>query len=333
MSGNRDMVAPAEHLAPRSIAGHRQISTARLGRSMDELAAQEQAALSGLAHAVSPDYPPWLLNNCLALGGLMFAAGGIGLVAYDAVLVRLHAAPISLLTLFVIYAAATCSSVGGFAFSALCGAVLFRTLDTQVQAVEIMLICSIAIQSLSVLALRNEIDWRPLLQFLTGGVVGLPIGIHALLHLPKPVFASVFGALLIAYGTFMLFRPPLRVRADVAAWNVAAGAVGGVTGGLAAFPGAFVTIWCGLKGWNKSRQRGVYQPFILVMQILAVSILAMLPTGLSLSRSFDPGIVEYVPAALMGTVLGLWFFRKMTDRHFAIAVNILLVASGAGMLL
>ncbi len=36
-----------------------------------------------------------------------------------------------------------------------------------------------------------------------------------------------------------------------------------ITGGLAGFPGAFVTIWCGLKGWDKAHQRGVYQPFIL----------------------------------------------------------------------
>jgi hypothetical protein len=47
-----------------------------------------------------------------------------------------------------------------------------------------------------------------------------------------------------------------------------AGALSGFVarnGGLAEFPGAFVTIWCGLNGWDKARQRGVYQPFILGM--------------------------------------------------------------------
>jgi len=69
----------------------------------------------------------------------------------------------------------------------------------------------------------------------------------------------------------------MRLRADAWAWNVAAGAAGGITGGLAAFPGAFVTVWCGLKGWTKSHRRGVYQPFILAMQILAVAVIAMIP--------------------------------------------------------
>ena len=51
------------------------------------------------------------------------------------------------------------------------------------------------------------------------------------------------------------------------------GFLGGLTGGLAGFPGASVTIWCALKGWDKAHQRGVYQPFILCMQ--PISLLAI----------------------------------------------------------
>ena len=134
------------------------------------------------------------------IGTLLFVAGGAALVGYDALLWRFHAAPLSLVSLLVVFAAATCSSIAGFAFSALCGAILFHTLRPPVMAVEIMLVCSIAIQSLSVLALRNEIEWRSLLQFVAGGLIGLPIGIYALLNLPKGMYESVFGALLIAYG-------------------------------------------------------------------------------------------------------------------------------------
>ena len=34
---------------------------------------------------------------------------------------------------------------------------------------------------------------------------------------------------------------------------------------------AFVTIWCGFKGWTKERQRGIYQPFILIVQLVAIA--------------------------------------------------------------
>jgi hypothetical protein len=40
----------------------------------------------------------------------------------------------------------------------------------------------------------------------------------------------------------------------------------------------------------------------------------------------------YVPAGLMGTVVGFSWFRRMTGRQFHIAVNLLLAISGAGLL-
>ena len=64
-----------------------------------------------------------------------------------------------------------------------------------------------------------------------------------------------------------------------------AGALGGITGPLAAFPGAGVTIWCGMRGWDKVEQRAVYQPYILIMQLIGVSTLYLLqPHSISSPR-------------------------------------------------
>ena len=65
------------------------------------------------------------------------------------------------------------------------------------------------------------------------------------------------------------------MRRQHALFDGVAGFLGGVTGGAAAFPGAFVTIWCGFKGFSKERQRGIYQPFILIVQVAAVAVLAV----------------------------------------------------------
>jgi uncharacterized protein len=262
---------------------------------------------------------------------LLLLAGVLTMVAYDAVLWRLHAPAVSPVTLLVILLAAACSSIAGFAFSALCGAILFHTIDSPVLVVETLLACSITVQSVSVLALRRAVDWRVLLQLLAGGVIGLPIGVYALLHLGKGAFGVAFGAILIAYGTYRGLRPEVRLHADAAPWNVAVGALGGVTGGLAAFPGAFVTIWCGLQGWDKARQRGVYQPYILMMQLLTIAVLVATPQAAGASVPLDWSVVAYTPAALVGTLLGLWFFRRMSDRQFAGAVNLMLIAAGFGM--
>ena len=67
------------------------------------------------------------------------------------------------------FVASTVSSIIGFAFSALCGALLFHVIDNPVYAVQVMIVCSIAIQLYCVANLWQSIDWRSLPVFLIGG--------------------------------------------------------------------------------------------------------------------------------------------------------------------
>jgi uncharacterized protein len=234
--------------------------------------------------------------------------------------------------LAAIFLASTLSSIAGFAFSAICGAMLFHLMSGPVQVVELMVVCSIAIQSLSVWALRRSIDWKVLPAFLIGGVISLPGGVYLLLHIPPKTFGAIMGMFLIAYGGFMLFRPPVRQP-----WNVGrigdgiAGLLGGITGGLAGFPGALVTIWCSLKGWDKKRQRGVYQPFILVMQVLTLAAIHLMGHRGGEDVGVDLIAFANVPGALLGTWCGLNLFESLTDRQFSTSINLLLIASGAGL--
>src|SRR4051812_25107243 len=82
----------------------------------------------------------------------------IGLVFYCYALNSFGATGVTTAAMLVILGAAAISSVAGFAFSALCGAGLLHIIDSPVIVVQVMLICSIGIQSLSVWALRREVD-------------------------------------------------------------------------------------------------------------------------------------------------------------------------------
>jgi hypothetical protein len=97
-------------------------------------------------------------------------------------------------------------------------------------------------------------------------------------------------------------------------------------------PGAFGTIWCGFKGLSKERQRGLYQPFILIVQLAALAVLALSSLGAG-GRPFDFAGIAYVPAMLIGSSLGMACFKWLNDRQFALAVNLLLIASGLSFLL
>jgi uncharacterized membrane protein YfcA len=266
------------------------------------------------------------------LTAIMVGTFGIGFLIAEGAALSLLGHERSAAPLAAILLASAASSIAGFAFSALCGALLFHLMDDPVYVVQVMIVCSIAIQLFSVAALRHAIDWRSLPVFLIGGIAGVPAGAWLLLHLPTGIYRHVIGALLIVYGCYLLLRWPTRALRTGPLADACAGFLGGFTGGLAGFSGAFVTIWCGLKGWDKARQRGVYQPFILCMQPVSLIVIHLMRPSSSVAQ-LDWNTLAFVPAALLGAWFGLRIFRRLSDRQFELAVNLLLVASGIGLIL
>ncbi len=226
-----------------------------------------------------------------------------------------------------IFIAALVSSIAGFAFSALAGAPLLFLLGDPVQVVTIMVVCSIAIQAYCVFALRRSIQWRALWPFLAAGTLSVPAGVWLLVRIEPAVFAVGLGVFLTAYGLYMFFRGTPPVLRGTWRSDALMGALGGVTGGLSGFPGAFVTIWCGMRGWSKETQRAVYQPYILGMQIVALTTLGFQAPG---AIDLKP-LVLYVPLALIAACLGLAVFRRLSTRQFTLAVNALLLVSGIAL--
>ena len=258
---------------------------------------------------------------------------GLGLLVAEGMVLSAQGTAHVVLPLLAVLVASTVSSIAGFAFSALCGAMLFHLMDSPVHAVHVMIVCSIAIQLLGVAALWHSIDWRSLPIFLAGGILGVPAGVYLLLNLQTAVYRDMIGGLLIAYGAYLLLRWPIRPLRTRPLWDACAGFLGGLTGGLAGFPGAFVTIWCGLKGWDKVRRRGVYQPFILGMQPVTLIVIYLMRPPSVAAAQMDFGTLVFVPAALLGAWLGLRIFKRLSDQQFEFALNALLIVSGIGLIL
>jgi uncharacterized membrane protein YfcA len=235
--------------------------------------------------------------------------------------------PLVMATIFV---SSLTSSIAGFAFSAICGGILFHLWADHVQVVQILITCSIANQAAMVHALRRHLDWGSLSALLAGGAVGLPLGVWALLHTDRTRYTQALGMFLLAYSLYMLLGGDHTLRRRHRSLDAVVGFIGGVTGGAAALPGAPVTIWCRLQGGDRVAQRARFQPFILVMQIAALLLIGLFRHR---QAGFAFGDLLCVPAGLLGTLLGMAGFRRMSNRQFAIAVNILLIVSGLSFVL
>ena len=269
---------------------------------------------------------PWLRR--LALGPSL---GVLALVAFAA-LVRAclqghSGSAVELGTFVVAFAAALVNSVAGLAFSALAGAGLVHLYEQPAQAVQIMLLCSIAIQTYSVAAIWSSINWRRLAPFLPGGVACAPLGVALLSRVRYGSFALALGVFLIGYGAFMLRRRPERAFAGAWWIDALAGALGGITGALAAVPSVFTAVWCSMRGWDKLAQREVVQPYILVIQLWTLTVMHAEDQPVR----FGVTPVTYMLAALSAACLGMAAFRSLSNRQSATVINLLLLVSGALM--
>ncbi len=225
-----------------------------------------------------------------------------------------------------IFAGAVVSGLMGFAFSAVAGAILLHVLPPT-EAVPLMMACSIVTQSVSLYALRRSLQWRGSAGLIAGGVIGLLPSLYLLYHVDAKIVRVGFGAFLVTYAAWMLLRPRTACLQDAAGRlrDAAVGFGGGLIGGLTAMPGAVPTIWCDLRGLPKDQQRGLVQPYITAMQVLALALMLSrntLPTQALLNVTLT------LPALAAGAILGVVLFRRVSDAWFRTVVLGVLAVAG-----
>ena len=81
-----------------------------------------------------------------------------------------------LVTMLSIFAGSLAAGLAGFAFSAIAGAMLFHWL-APIDAVPLLLACSITTQLLSITKLWRTMRWRQCMPYLIGGFVGIPVAV------------------------------------------------------------------------------------------------------------------------------------------------------------
>jgi uncharacterized protein len=228
-----------------------------------------------------------------------------------------------------VFAGALVSGFAGFAFSAVAGGLLLHVLPPA-EAIPLMMMCSVVVQTTSLVVLRRSMNWQGSAIYLAGGALGIPLALLLLQHAGAQTFRVGFGAFLALYSLYMLFRPAAAYLSRIGHWlyDAGIGFAGGLVGGLTAMPGAVPTMWCDLQGMPKDAQRGLVQPFIAVMQLFALGLMLWrhaLPAHLLVDTAAS------LPALAAGTAIGLAMFGRMSDAWFRRGVLAVLFVAGLAL--
>ena len=247
--------------------------------------------------------------------------------------------PLTIALLVAILAAsALMSGLSGFGFSAV-GALCLTVLPPQL-GVPLLMTLSAANQIMSLRQLKADMKpirhWWPNgpAPYLLGGLVGVPIGLAILSSLPTTDLMLVVGGFLVTYAAYSLARPHGARATLQGSWLASSlvGMSGGVIGGFTAFPAAPVVVWNGLRHVPKGEARAIVQPYIFILQLLSISLLA-----LQKPETFGPTywllVAVTVPVVLPCTLLGVKLYRQLSDVNFRRVTFVLLGVSGLGLLI
>lgn len=176
----------------------------------------------------------------------------------------------------------------------------------------------------------RQIPWRRLMPFAAGGVFGVPLGAWTLDIVPASQLRPALGALLVAYGGYMLLRrkpATISLPPRMAPWaDGSIGFIGGFLGGLAGLSGFVPTIWCALRGGDKTSNRALVQAYILLTGVLGLAWVGGL---VGIDASARERILFGLPFVVVGGALGLFIFSRLDTARFNRLVLWLLAGCGA----
>ncbi|HVY57861.1 MAG TPA: sulfite exporter TauE/SafE family protein [Xanthobacteraceae bacterium] len=221
------------------------------------------------------------------------------------------------------------AGASGFAFGLAASSIWLHRLDP-VHSAFMVTACGLLLHSTTIWQQRKHVDAGRVLPFVLGGLAGVPIGVHFLAQTDAGVLKGALGAFLTMFGAYALLAPRLPVIAGGGrSADVGIGFVGGVLGGLGGYSGVLPTIWTQLRGWPKEIARGVYQPFVIVMQAITLAGIIIIAFDWTAVRLF----VAVLPPLFVGTWIGWQLYGRLDDRRFRQGLAMLLIASGLTLVL
>ena len=176
------------------------------------------------------------------------------------------------------------------------------------------------------------VEWRRIATFVPGSLVGVALGLYLFTSLDQVMLARALGVYILGYALYSLFgrnvaqRKPAMPHWIVHPISAIGGLVATIFGGLA---GAIYATYLDALGLSKGAFRVTMSATLLVLAL--VRSVGYAATGVFKPEDLVLIAASIIPLAL-GTIVGDRLHDRLRPTAFRRAVGVLLVASGAGLL-
>ena len=179
-------------------------------------------------------------------------------------------------------------------------------------------------------SVRNlgRVMWHEQLALLPFSLIGIAVGLVVLRGVSTTVLSRALGAFVLVYAFYQLLPlPPMRGSRISA---IACGFLGGLVGTLFGTGGPFYAIYFNLRGLDKSEFRATFATNFLI------------DGGVRLAGYFAAGLFGWatlgwvtvtLPIMALGLIIGGHIHLGLSQRAFVRLVSLILVASGAALLI
>jgi len=175
-------------------------------------------------------------------------------------------------------------------------------------------------------AVKNE--WTRMVPMI---LVGTVMGVTLLVNLPRGAATMALGVFVLLFALYSLLRHPENHRVVSSRWAWFAGLTGGITSTIFGAGGPPYAMYLSQRGLTKEQFRATLG--LATLTSISIRTVAFLVTGILL----DPKVWVYamfiVPAGLAGIWAAGHLFRRISRRILMRVVALMLLASGASLIL
>lgn len=179
------------------------------------------------------------------------------------------------------------------------------------------------------LLFKDGIWWSRVMMAAIPGAIASLIGASLVLRIPQQLLFRALGAMLLLYVVFIFARPSFHMR-RTKLFAVTGGAAAGFISGLLGVSGEVTSMLLSTLNLPKAIFIGTGGAFTLIVDVTRV--IAYWGGGTKLDPSLSWGLIVFVPASLLGSLLGRRVVDEIPQSGFKKVIAAFLLLAGLKMM-